>query len=56
MKFEKFKTVIEEFVQENFEITGCRECHETGNGEIEPLDYKGSYNIALTQLLKILKD
>lgn len=40
----KFKNIIEEFVTENFTVTGCRECHETSNGKIVPEDYKGSYD------------
>ena len=38
MKFEDFKEMIEEFVTENFEVVNCRECHETANSEIVPIE------------------
>lgn len=49
-KYEDFKEMIEEFVTEHFTITGCKMCHETGNGEIVPDDYKGSYEKAMKEL------
>ena len=48
--FTEFKEMIESFVQDNFEVTGCRECHETGNGEIVPDNFKKSYDKELLKL------
>lgn len=56
---ERLKRVIEDFVEENFEITGCRECNETGNGEITPLEnklfVKGSYDKAIRELIETIR-
>lgn len=49
--FAKFEDLIEEFVSENFEAEGCRECHEVGH-TIVPIDWKGSYKRELEVLWK----
>ena len=54
IKFEDFVACIEKFVSDNFRITGCRECHETGNGEIMPDNWKGQYDKALKDLYKAI--
>ncbi len=50
MERKEFMEIISEFVQENFEITGCRACYESGNSEITEVDHKGSYSIAINEL------
>ncbi len=52
MEIKEFEEIVCEFVQENFEVTGCRECHETGNGEIVNQDYTGSWEKALEELFE----
>ena len=55
-KLSKLKDLVEGFVDENFNVSGCRECHETGNGEIVPEDYQGSYDKAIEKLyVKLMK-
>lgn len=55
MDYDSFKEMIGEFVTENFEVTGCKMCHETGNSEIVPQDYNGSYDKALRELFERVK-
>ncbi len=54
MEPKEFEDMICEFVQENYEITGCRSCHETGNSEITPVDLKGSWGTAVKELFEKL--
>jgi len=50
----RFASIIEKFVDENFEAYGCRECHEVGHNLV-PQDHKGSYEKAIVKLMKQLK-
>ena len=49
MELTEFKNLINEFIEENLCISGCKECHETGNGEIVPEDIK-SYEKDIEQI------
>ena len=52
----RFKEIIEDFVNENFEVTGlCRGCSDNGEGIVMPYDYKGSYEKAIKELFEVLK-
>jgi len=54
ISFALFSDIIQSFVQEHYTIEGCPMCNETGNSEVVPDDYKGSFNKSLKQLYDCL--
>ena len=52
---DKFKGILLDFVNENFAVSNCRECHERGDSELEPIDYRKSYDKAVKELYGGLK-
>lgn len=53
MKYEQFEEEIFDFIQEFIEVTGCRECHETGNSELQPF---GEWKAKLKEIFKGVQD
>ena len=54
MELNKFKELIEKFVEENFVVDSCRECHEQTH-PIIPDSYKDFYDEAIKELYEEVK-